>query len=223
MAHFEFGIGGQGPSLTRPRSRLYVRAGKRGLDLALAMLLVPIVLPLICLLWALNRSAGTCGFFAHTRVGRDGRSFACWKICTMVPDAEARLADVLSADPAAAREWARSQKLVNDPRITPLGRFLRRTSLDELPQIWNVLRGDMSLVGPRPVTWSELDRYGMHRGSYLMQRPGITGLWQVSGRSDGCYEMRRKLDVQYAQNTTLTGDISLLFRTLKVVLHPTGC
>jgi undecaprenyl-phosphate galactose phosphotransferase len=140
----------------------------------------------------------------------------------MAPDAEARLANLLATDPDAAREWERCHKLDNDPRVTRLGRFLRRTSLDELPQIWNVLKGDMSFVGPRPITAPELERYGMHSHYYLRQRPGITGLWQVLGRQDGSYETRRNLDVQYAKMANLRGDIWLLLCTLKIIVIPTG-
>ncbi|MBD3665396.1 sugar transferase [Sulfitobacter aestuariivivens] len=200
----------------------YLRYGKRILDISLSLAALPLFGPLIGLIWILVRLSGPAGFFAHHRVGRNGVAFSCWKIQTMVPDADRQLADILARDPAAQQEWARTQKLRNDPRTTALGRFLRRTSLDELPQIWNVLRGDMSLVGPRPVTESELARYGVQRHSYLACRPGITGLWQIEGRGDGCYDQRLRLDRRYAQTCGLMQDIGLLLRTTGVVFRSTG-
>ena len=140
----------------------------------------------------------------------------------MVPDAEARLAAHLATHSDAAREWARTQKLTDDPRITRLGGVLRRTSLDELPQIWNVLWGDMSLVGPRPVTLGELDRYGAQRAAYLRMRPGVTGLWQVKGRGNGCYAERLTLDQTYAETLSLPLDLRLILRTALVLFRPTG-
>jgi len=140
----------------------------------------------------------------------------------MVPDAERKLVAYLSAHPDAADEWERTQKLTNDPRITPVGRFLRKTSLDELPQIWNVIMGDMSFVGPRPVTEGELDKYGMYANTYLSMKPGITGEWQVKGRSDGCYVKRREMDVAYSKEISMLKDIKLMLRTVLVVVRPTG-
>ena len=208
----------------RPRAdrTLYALYGKRALDLILALLLLPLIAPLILALWALTRSDGHAGLYAHRRVGRDGKPFLCWKLCTMVPNADKLLAHHLATNPAHAREWTRTQKLTNDPRVTPLGRFLRRTSLDELPQIWNVIRGDMSFVGPRPVTEGELDRYGLHRHIYLSMKPGVTGLWQIFGRSDGCYDERLRLDRRYADAIGLLADLALILRTALVVVRPTG-
>lgn len=200
----------------------YTRLGKRLLDIALAILLLPFLAPVIVGLWALVRSQGSPGFFRHTRVGRHGTAFGCWKICTMVPNAEALLAQYLKDNPEAASEWDQSQKLARDPRITRLGRFLRRTSLDELPQIWNVLRGEMSFVGPRPVTEPELKRYGADTSIYLDLRPGVTGLWQVEGRSNGCYNERRNMDRAYAATIGLLRDLTLIFRTGFVIFWPTG-
>ncbi len=203
-------------------SLFYHSIGKRLLDLALALLLLPVLLPVICTLWLLVRLQGEGGFYSHTRVGRNGARFSCWKIRTMVPNAEALLAQLLENDPQAAAEWQRSQKLSCDPRITRLGQFLRRTSLDELPQIWNVLRGDMSFVGPRPVTQSELDRYGSNARVYMKMRPGITGLWQIKGRADGCYRERLRLDMAYARAISPAQDLSLILRTSAVIFRPTG-
>ena len=141
----------------------------------------------------------------------------------MVPDAEARLDQYLSGNPAAAAEWRRFRKLTDDPRITRIGDFLRRTSLDELPQIWNVLRGDMSFVGPRPVMQDELDEhYGAARAAYCASRPGITGLWQVSGRNDLSYAERVELDVDYTRRAGLGLDVWIILRTAGVVVRPTG-
>lgn len=220
MAHLDIlSVAQQSP---RARARLYKRSGKRALDLGLALLLLPVILPLVVVLCVLARQRGASALFAHTRIGQGGKPFACWKIRTMQPDAEARLAAHLDADPAARREWERTQKLANDPRITPLGRVLRRTSLDELPQIWNVLRGDMSLVGPRPVTAPELARYGHNCHIYLDLKPGVTGLWQVTARADGCYAQRLQLDQLYAQRIGLLQDLKLIARTALVILRPTG-
>ena len=165
---------------------------------------------------------GANPFFGHRRVGRDGRVFRCWKLRSMVPDAEARLARHLAENPAAAREWAAARKLSQDPRVTRVGRVLRRTSLDELPQVWNVLLGEMSLVGPRPVTTEELMRYGPARWAYLGVRPGITGLWQVRGRNRLSYAERVRLDAEYARDASLALDLGLLLRTVPAVLRLTG-
>ena len=140
----------------------------------------------------------------------------------MIPDAETRLSAVLAANPIAATEWNRTQKLQNDPRVTRLGRFLRRSSLDELPQIWNVLRGEMSLVGPRPVTPPELARYGLRAATYLSLKPGVTGLWQVAGRSNGCYAERLQMDQTYALSIGMWCDLGLIGRTAFVLIKPTG-
>jgi len=140
----------------------------------------------------------------------------------MVTNADARLKAHLHANPEAAAEWDATQKLANDPRITWFGNFLRRSSLDELPQIWNVLKGDMSFVGPRPVTAEELERYGPERGSYLILRPGITGLWQVLGRQDGCYDKRVHFDCIYNSTLGWISDIKLILRTGLCLLKFTG-
>lgn len=221
MAHLDYSIG-QPETLLRPGQRVYARLGKRLVDIVLATAILPVLLPIIAVLWLITRRDGAAGFFAHTRVGRNGKPFRCWKIRTMVPDAETRLETYLQSNPQAADEWARTQKLTHDPRVTPLGRFLRRTSLDELPQIWNVMRGDMSFVGPRPVTLPELERYGLHSHVYLSLRPGVTGLWQVMGRSNGCYTERTNMDRAYASSLGLIRDLSLILRTGLVVFLPTG-
>ena len=200
----------------------YAGWGKRSLDLvAVVVLLLPVALVLV-LLAILVRTQGGQPFFGHARVGRGGRTFTCWKIRTMVPDAEARLDEVLRSDSTAAAQWAQYQKLDNDPRVTRLGHLLRRTSLDEVPQLWNVLRGDMSLVGPRPVTRVELERYGSAASDYVSVRPGLTGLWQVEGRNALTYAERVALDQQYARKLTVREDLRILSKTVSVVLARTG-
>ncbi len=161
-------------------------------------------------------------FFGHTRVGQNGAPFKCWKFTTMVPNAEAVLQQMLATDPLARAEWERDFKLKNDPRITKIGHFLRKTSLDELPQLWNVLCGEMSLVGPRPVVAKELDYYGEKSGFYLVQKPGITGLWQVSGRNDTTYAYRVYLDEWYAHHGNFWHDIVILFETVSILVNRKG-
>lgn len=204
--------------------RLYPDLGKRILDITLSLLILPLVLLSIVLVWGLMRAAGDSGplFFGHRRIGKNGCVFKCWKIRTMVMDAERKLRDHLRENPAAAAEWARDHKLDNDPRITRLGRFLRKTSLDELPQLWNVLRCEMSLVGPRPVVRTEMHKYGIYRLAYMSVRPGVTGLWQVSGRNDISYDERVQLDVAYVRDTRLWTDLSVIFQTAAAVLNRTG-
>ncbi|QQA42709.1 sugar transferase [Pelagovum pacificum] len=205
----------------RPAGSVYRRVGKRCLDLVLVALSAPLSVPLILLLAAIVRLDGGPGFYRHRRVGRNGREFACCKIRTMVPNADAVLRRHLE-DPALAEEWARSRKLRVDPRITRIGYWLRRSSLDELPQLFNVLRGDMSLVGPRPVVHEELARYGAARGAYLSVVPGLTGLWQVSGRNDLSYRDRIALDRLYAERLSFALDLRLIFRTVHAVVSGSG-
>ena len=200
----------------------YRAKGKRMLDLMVGVLMLLAVLPVLAVLLAVVALDGGAPVFGHLRVGRHGRMFRCLKVRSMVPDAEARLGQTLAADPAMAEEWTRFRKLERDPRITPLGRFLRRSSLDELPQLLNVIRGDMSLVGPRPVTTGEIDHYGPHRDAYLSVRPGVTGLWQVSGRNDLDFEDRAELDGSYVRDLSLRGDLKIAAMTLGAVLNATG-
>ena len=160
--------------------------------------------------------------YRQRRVGLGGRAFHVWKFRSMVRDADARLADLLARDPGARAEWDASQKLVDDPRITRVGRLLRRTSLDELPQLWNVLVGDMSLIGPRPIVDAEIAKYGEAFELYTQVRPGMTGAWQVSGRSDTSYAYRVDLDAGYVRNWSMWLDIEILLRTVSVVLRREG-
>lgn len=161
-------------------------------------------------------------FYRQERIGRGGQPFYCLKFRTMAVDAEARLAGLLANDPLARYEWARNQKLRCDPRVTRVGDFLRASSLDELPQLLNVLRGDMSLVGPRPITASEIARYGIHFRHYCAVRPGLTGLWQVSGRSDVDYRERVVMDVAYVRAKCVTLDLKILFATVPAVVLRRG-
>jgi len=221
MTHFDL-TGSDTRARVGAVSGLYARYGKRLLDVTLILILLPLFLPLIVTLALLVRLDGGPGYYGHKRIGLNGRAFRCWKIRTMAPDADQTLQNTLTGNPAAALEWARSFKLKNDPRVTRLGRILRKTSLDELPQIWNVLRGDMSLVGPRPITAGELAFYGPDQHIYLSQRPGVTGMWQVHGRRDGCYASRVRLDRRYGCEKGLFTDISLILRTGLCVLARTG-
>ena len=162
-------------------------------------------------------------FFAHTRIGKDGKPFPCYKFRSMVVNSQEMLQKYLAENPAAREEWERDFKLKDDPRVTPTGKFLRSTSLDELPQIFNVLRGEMSLVGPRPVIQEELDKYyGETAKLYCTVKPGITGLWQVSGRSDIGYDERVALDATYIKYRSMWGDIVILWKTIGVVLMKKG-
>ena len=194
---------------------------KRAFDVSAVVITAPVWAPLLLLLAGLIRmtSKGPA-FYGHERVGRRGRTIRCFKLRTMVRDADARLAELLASEPMLAEEFARDFKLKDDPRVTKVGRFLRTTSLDELPQLVNVLRGEMSLVGPRPITEAEMHRYGQYMPIVLSARPGMTGLWQVSGRNDVSYATRVALDVQYAFGQSLGGDLSIIGRTIVRVFQP---
>ena len=208
--------------LERDRKALFPIA-KRALDIIGAGVGLLLLAPFFLIVALMLRADGGPAFFAHQRVGRGGKLFGCLKFRSMVIDSQARLETLLANDPAARAEWEATRKLKNDPRITPIGRFLRSTSLDELPQLINVLRGEMSLVGPRPVQEAEIDRYyGASAAHYMAVRPGITGLWQVSGRSETSYESRVALDVAYVSRPSLLADISILLRTPVAVLSRRG-
>lgn len=198
--------------------------GKRVFDIFFALLISPLVIAVVAgvALVMILSGEGANIFFGHRRIGRDGKVFKCWKIRTMVTDAELRLREHLAQNPEAAAQWARDHKLDNDPRITRIGNFLRKTSLDELPQVWNILRGEMSFVGPRPIVRMELHKYGIHRPAYTSVRPGATGLWQVSGRNNISYDERVQLDVNYVQGMTFRQDLKLIAKTVMVVVRPTG-
>lgn len=206
--------------LPRPMLR---ELAKRTLDILGAAALLVLFAPLMAAIAALIARDGGSILYAHRRVGRDGVTFGCLKFRTMVMDADLRLAELIERDPQARAEWETTRKLRRDPRVTPIGRFLRASSLDELPQLVNVLRGDMSLVGPRPVQQSELNTfYGAAASHYRAVRPGITGPWQVSGRSDTSYADRVALDVRYVAGASLLDDIMILLRTPFAVLRRRG-
>jgi Undecaprenyl-phosphate galactose phosphotransferase WbaP len=195
---------------------------KRFVDVIGSVVLGLVFSPLIIVIVFLMRRKGGSVLYRHRRVGRGGQMFSCLKFRTMVPNADQALRELLESNPELQAEWVRDHKLRNDPRVTRLGRFLRRTSLDELPQLLNVLRGEMSLVGPRPVVREELLRYGRSVGTYLTVKPGITGLWQVTGRNNTDYRRRVVLDTYYVRNQNLLLDLYILAKTTGVVLGGKG-
>jgi len=195
---------------------------RRVADRMIAALLLLAFSPLMLVCSWLIRKDGGPATFAHYRVGANGRVFRCLKFRTMCVDAERVLREILEKDAALRDEWQRSFKLANDPRVTAVGRWLRRSSLDELPQLLNVLRGDMALVGPRPITLTELRLYGPARWQYLSVLPGMTGLWQVSGRNRVSYERRVQLDEEYVTSRSLWLDCWILVKTVLVVITRDG-
>ena len=196
---------------------------KRSIDLVLTLILAILFAPLLLLIAAAIRldSPGPV-FFPHRRIGRGGREFCAWKFRSMISGADAVLREYLKQNPEAEIEWACNQKLKDDPRVTRLGRFLRRSSLDELPQLWNVIRGEMSLVGPRPIVREEIGRYGSDFETYTWVPGGLTGLWQVSGRSGTSYQQRVEYDRFYVHNWSVWLDLCILFRTVGTVLSRAG-
>ena len=212
-------------ALLRMRNNLRrwpARLTKRIFDTATAVLLLIVLSPLmLAIAWLVRRDGGPA-LFAHPRIGKKARVFKCYKFRTMVVDAEKQLEKLLQQRPELRKQWLSERKLQADPRVNALGRFLRRTSLDELPQLINVVRGEMSLVGPRPVVRSELRRFGSDVGYYLLVRPGMTGLWQISGRSDTDYDKRVYLDAWYVKNWSFWYDLIILLKTIKVVIKREG-
>jgi Undecaprenyl-phosphate galactose phosphotransferase WbaP len=199
------------------------RALKRIFDVCLTILLLITAAPVFLIIAALIKidSRGSI-FYVHKRIGRGGVEFNAWKFRSMRPDAESLLNLYLAENPEMAFEWERNHKLRCDPRTTRVGRLLRRTSLDELPQLWNVLRGEMSLVGPRPIVKEEIHRYGRHFSLYTGVQGGLTGLWQVSGRSSTSYDERVAFDTFYARNWSIWLDLYILFRTIGVLFFHAG-
>jgi Undecaprenyl-phosphate galactose phosphotransferase WbaP len=215
----------------RQRKRLLTRLAlrdmpgaiaKRAFDIGGSLLLGLALSPLIIALVLIIRLDGLPVLFRHKRIGRDGKVFYCLKFRSMVPNAEAVLRDLLEAHPELRDEWTENHKLRDDPRITPVGRFLRLTSLDELPQLLNVLAGDMSLVGPRPIVRAELLRYGRQVSSYLAVKPGLTGLWQVKGRSNTSYRRRVAMDKYYVRHRNIFLDTYIVLATATAVLRRAG-
>lgn len=203
------------------RGGLYRRVFKRALDVTAILAAAPVVLPVVAVLALKVAREGGSPFYSQSRVGKGGRVFRMWKLRSMVTDADQRMSEYLAANPAARAEWDSTQKLKNDPRVTRFGLFLRRSSLDELPQLWNVLKGDMSLVGPRPMM---VNQQSMYPGTaYYQLRPGVTGLWQTAGRNRTTFEARAEYDATYEADLTLKSDLRILARTVGVVLKGTGC
>ncbi|MGB3337823.1 MAG: sugar transferase [Devosia sp.] len=205
------------------------QGGKRGIgakrvfDLTTALAMLVFALPAMFFIAIVMFSTDRGPIlFSHERIGQNGKRFRCLKFRSMVVDSQEALRRHLELFPQARAEWEATQKLRDDPRITPLGRFLRVTSLDELPQLVNVIRGEMSLVGPRPIVQDEVVRYAEQIEHYSAVRPGITGLWQVSGRSDCDYDQRVKLDTLYVRQWSFIGDLVILIKTVKVVILRTG-
>lgn len=198
----------------------YARYAKRAFDIIAVTLAAPVVLTVLLIVGLLIKRDGGPVFYAQKRIGRDGRLFTCWKLRSMVVDADAKLAEYLANNPAANAEWTVSQKLRNDPRITRVGNFIRKSSIDELPQLWCVFKGEMSLVGPRPFM---PDQKSLYKGNaYYLLRPGITGFWQVSDRNQTSFASRAVFDNRYAAELSLGTDLKILARTIGVVMRATG-
>jgi Undecaprenyl-phosphate galactose phosphotransferase WbaP len=199
------------------------KAVKRFIDVAATSTACLVLLPLFVVLCVASRlsSPGPI-FFGHQRIGRNNSSFKAWKFRSMYQNGDEILKRRLAESPEAQREWEQTRKLKRDPRVTPVGRFIRKTSLDELPQLWNVLVGDMSLVGPRPIVTDEIRRYGADYQAYAAVRPGITGLWQISGRNNTSYEERVQFDEYYVRNWSVILDLYIILRTFKTVLASEG-
>lgn len=202
--------------------RPFFRGIKRLFDLLTASALLVLLSPVMLVLAGLVKRDGGPAFFGHTRIGQNGQPFKCYKFRSMVVNSQEVLAELLANNSEARAEWEKDFKLKNDPRVSGIGHILRKTSLDELPQLWNVIKGEMSLVGPRPVVKAELERYGEDVSYYLEAKPGVTGLWQVSGRNDVDYDTRVYLDAWYVKNWSLWTDISILFKTIGVVCFRQG-
>lgn len=203
-------------------NNIFFKAIKRIFDFLGALVILIIISPFILyLIYKVSRDGGPA-FYGHERIGRNGQTFKCYKFRSMIINSKEVLDELLKNDENAKEEWNATFKLKNDPRITKIGQFLRKTSLDELPQLWNVIKGEMSLVGPRPIIAEELERYGDKVDYYLCVRPGMTGSWQVSGRSDVSYDERVALDVDYVTNWHFWGDIIILFKTISVVFTRDG-
>ena len=200
--------------------RFYRDRAKRLIDVALVLASAPVTVPLVLLMALLVALDGASPFYSQRRIGRAGRVFSIWKMRTMVPEADAQLRSHLEASPDAAREWHATQKLRHDPRVTRIGRILRKTSLDEVPQFWNVITGEMSLIGPRPMMVEQAELYPGR--AYYALRPGITGPWQVSDRNDTTFAARAQYDQDYYEALALGVDLSIFLRTFAVILLCTG-
>lgn len=200
----------------------YARFGKRAFDIALVLVLLPFALPILAVVSLAMLILGENPVFSQSRIGQNGRVFRIWKLRTMRHDADIVLADILRRDPVRRAEWQQTQKLKNDPRVTPLGGFLRKTSIDELPQLLNVLLGDMSMIGPRPMMVDQAPLYGPNLDVYFSMRPGISGQWQVTERNDANFARRAQIDAEYARELSFGLDLSIAFKTMTAVLRSTG-
>ncbi|MBO4403798.1 MAG: undecaprenyl-phosphate galactose phosphotransferase WbaP [Treponema sp.] len=212
-----------GFSSTNNLTKLEALALKRFIDLFLCLLIAPLVVP-VCIFIAIGIKCSSKGpvFYGHKRTGKRRKPLKCWKFRSMCIDAEEKLKEILANDPVRAAEWEKDRKFTDDPRVTKFGKFLRKTSLDELPQLWNIFTGEMSFVGPRPVTEGELSKYGKFADYILSVKPGLSGMWQISGRSDTGYEERINLDTYYIQNWSIWLDIWIIIKTVWVVLKGKG-
>lgn len=199
-------------------------AAKRFFDILFSSLILILGLPIFFLIALIVRfSSKGWVIYSQERVGRGGRPFKCYKFRSMYPDADTRLKELLNNSPMLQEEWDKNHKLKNDPRVTPIGRFLRKTSLDELPQFWNVLKGDLSIVGPRPVVKAEIQKHFKEKALFIFSiRPGLTGLWQVSGRSNTSYEERIKMDEEYVRTRSFLLDLKLVFLTIPALFFSKG-
>lgn len=211
------------PETMAPEQTQGIDTLKRGFDICVAAISLIFLFPLILLFALLVRfQDGGNAIFSQSRYGLNGKTFKCYKLRTMSTNASAQLEEMLERCPNIRQEWQATQKLRNDPRITPLGKFLRKSSIDELPQLWNVLKGDMSIVGPRPIVENEIQKYGDHYRLYTAVRPGLTGLWQVEGRTDTTYQERVEMDVRYVLNRSFFTDLWIVLKTIPAVLASRG-
>lgn len=203
------------------RPGFYRNVAKRAFDMLAVLLSAPVIVPIVAVLALMVAREGGRPFYSQFRVGKNGRPFRMWKLRTMVVDADLRMLSYLDANPDARAEWDRNQKLRMDPRITRMGSILRKTSLDELPQLWNVFVGDMSLVGPRPMM---LNQQSLYPGkAYFLVRPGVTGLWQTTDRNQTSFEARAEFDAIYEESLSLGSDLRIILKTVGVVVKGTGC
>lgn len=196
---------------------------KRGFDLFIALSALIFLSPMMLVIaFLIKNKDGGPALFKQTRIGLNGEEFTCLKFRSMVTNAAEELENLLKSDPVAAAEWAKDQKLRNDPRITAVGGFIRKTSLDELPQLLNILKGEMSIIGPRPIVANEVAKYGTDFEHYAAVKPGVTGLWQISGRNDTTYDERVQLDVTYAKEWSFWLDLKIFFLTIPAVVFSKG-
>ncbi len=213
-----------GPEGLPGSQTFFRRYGKRAMDIALAVPLLLLVSPIIVLaVFAVLVTSGWPAFYGADRQANGGRQFRMWKLRTMVKDADEILVRWRETKPALAAKFEEEFKLEDDPRVTRLGRFLRKSSLDELPQLWNVIRGDMSLIGPRPITEEELAKYGEYAATLLSYRPGLTGRWQTNGRTETTYPDRIWSELEYCRSASLPGDVLILLKTLAIPFRYNGC